>query len=155
MGFSDTGAKVVPLFVGTTNPAAGTAVIGTPLVGIAQFNTALIVADLIGATGGTLDITVQTSIDAQQDGTGRWIDLAHYTQLAAGGGAASWTSGHTRGFGTSTAPAAANPTSATPTLAANTIRPDFLGIALRVVAVAGAGTSAGAAISIKVLLSKS
>lgn len=131
--------------VGTTPAAASTAAVGVPAV-FAQFLDAIesldIDADLIGATGGTLDLYLQTSVD----GGTNWYDYAHLTQLAAGAAAS-----HVR-FGVTRHAQALTPVvvgkNLTPALAAGTVVGGPFGDRMRLVAVAGAGTTAGAAISI-------
>lgn len=153
--FNDTGWKSITLANAVVSPAAaGTAVLAT-LVGLGQEPVAVVDATLLGATGGVLDIYVQSSVDADQAGNGTWYDVIHYTQLAAGGAAVRWVATLSRGFNKiAAAPNSVNPVSGTPTLAANTLIADALGNALRVVAVAGAGTSAGAAQTVKLGVSK-
>lgn len=154
MGMPDSNYRTQTLFSGTSPAAASTVVAGT-LVGLSQEAVAVIDAQLLGATGGTLDVYIQSSMDADQAGGGTWYDVIHYTQLAAAAGAIRWIVTLSRGFNKIAAvPNSANPVSGTPTLTANTIIPDALGNALRVVLVAGAGTSAGAAIVIKAGTSK-
>lgn len=122
-----------------TSPAAASTVAQTPVRGFGPFRDLWIYAELTGATGGTLDIYLQTTYD----GGTTWVDYAHFPQLAAGAGVilrtwavsarAQQTTLTTVGKGTS------------PALAANTIVGGMFGDQFRVVAVAGAATSAGAA----------
>lgn len=161
MGYPDTGYKVMTLFSGNSPGAAGTQLPLTTkpgdglIVGIAQSGMAVIDALLQGGAGGVLDIYIQSALDADQAGGGTWYDVAHYTQLAAAAAQVRWLLTVSRGYNRiSAVPSAANPLSGTPTLAANTTIPDCLGNALRVVMIAGAGTTLGAAQTIKVALSK-
>ena len=102
-----------------------------------------IVAELVGATGGTLDVYLQTS----DDGGTTWYDWAHFPQLAAGASAIKYafsvpSAGElgitTIGSGTS------------PALAANTVVGGPWGDRIRALYVAGASTSAGAAVVINI-----
>lgn len=141
------------------SPAAPGTVLGTPgsglIVGLGQSVVCVVDALIQGATGGVLDIYIQSSVDAMQDGTGTWYDVIHYTQLAAAGAQVRWVATLSRGFNKiAAAPNAANPVDGTPSLTANTLIPDALGNALRVVLVAGASTSAGANQRIKIGLSQ-
>lgn len=158
MGFKDTNWKFFTLFNGLSPAAPGT-FLGIPnnglIVGLSQMALVIVDALIQGATGGPLDVYLQSSLDADQAGNGTWYDVAHYTQLAAAGAQVRWIATISRGFSRiSAAPNAANPASGTPTLAANTIIPDALGIALRVALVAGALTTAGATQTIKLGLSQ-
>lgn len=161
MGWKDTGYKAMTLFSGTNSGAVGvvlpngTAPGAGLLVGLSQFTVAVVDALIQGHTGGTLDVYIQSSIDAGQDGSGTWFDVAHYTQLAAAAPLARWLVTISRGYNRIVAaPSAANAADGTPALAVNTAIADCLGNALRVVFVGGAGSSAGAVQRIKVGLSQ-
>lgn len=161
MGWKDSGYKSMTLFsgnspgvVGTTVPA-GTAPGAGLIVGVSQFTVAVVDAVLQGQTGGTLDVYIQSSLNAGQDGSGNWFDVVHYTQLAAAGAAVRWLLTISRGYNRIVgAPSAANPADGTPTLAVNTMIADCLGNALRVVFVGGAGSSAGTTQIIRLGLSQ-
>ncbi len=102
-----------------------------------------------GATGGTLDIYLQTSPDA---GT-TFVDYAHFTQFAASSAAtkqAFSVSKSAQGL-SSSAPLTVG-SATTPALAANTVVGGDRGDRIRVVFVAGSGTSAGASQMIKCVL---
>lgn len=136
--------QVVTVFNGTSpaTPSTGT---GTAVTGLDAFSYCFLYAKLQGATGGPLDVYVQTSYDS---GT-TWIDVGHYTQLAAAAALVATVVSLSR-WGPSVSatptsvPTTVNSTSGTPVLAANTFLPGVLGNALRVVLVAGALTTAGA-----------
>jgi hypothetical protein len=128
-----------------TSPAAASTVVGVKAVGgLHKHNAIRVDATLTGATGGVLDVYLQTS----HDEGATWNDFAHFAQVAAGASAATYsftaarsqpgTSILTTGTGTS------------PALAANAFVPGEFGDRLRVLFVAGASTSAGAAQSITV-----
>ena len=136
--------KVFPI-TGTTPSSATTAIVGSNVGGLTAFDWFTIDADLVGATGGTLDVYLQRKVD-----TNVWADWVHFPQLAAGASAVRYTipSGADKtivpvGVGTDALPG-------TPALATNTFVGGHPGEALRCVAVAGASTSAGAAITIRI-----
>lgn len=134
---------------GTTPAAAGRAVIGQAVGGLDLYERIGVVAELVGATGGALDIYIQSKI-----GDDKWVDVAHYPQLSSAAAAVKYAHQLAQ-----SSPIAVTPTvvgvsaddvtaGAAPVLAANTVLPGHVGQQLRVVAVAGASTSAGAAITI-------
>lgn len=136
--------------LGGTSPSAPGTTVGTTLTGLDSYDKCVIYAKLQGATGGVLDVYIQSSVD----GGTTWYDVCHFTQLAAGGGAVGWLISLTRGQTVNAnTPVSVNSASGTPALAANTLVPHAFGNALRVVYVAGASTSAGAAQTITAMLS--
>jgi hypothetical protein len=130
---------------GTSPAEAATAIIGAPISGLGKYRGFRIEALLVGATGGALDIYIQRKVAPNL-----WTDWMHFTQLAAGAAAVRYalTCDHTNSTtvatttngGTDTVPALA--------LAAGTFIGGHPGDSIRVVAVAGASTSAGAAVAI-------
>ena len=104
--------------------------------GLGGFDAIVLDAYLQGATGGTLDIYVQR---LAPDGT-NWLDYAHFPQLADGAAAQWYTAELQPALGIN---AVGSGTS--PSLAANTILGGHPGSEIRLVFVAGTGTSAGAA----------
>jgi hypothetical protein len=144
-------ANITAFNLSATSPAAASTVLGTSSAMLDAFSKCVVQARVQGATGGTLDIYIQSSSNSAAS-TG-WYDVAHYTQLAAGAAAAGWVFTLSRGPSTATAPTGTNTADGTPALAANTMVPNALGNALRVVFVAGASTSAGAVQTINVLCS--
>jgi len=124
------------------------------LPGLQEFNKAVGAANLVGATGGTLDVVIQTNyggsglLGSGGSMTGFWKDIARFTQLLAGAAAITYDFVLTRGIGgTLSAPTTPNTVDGTPTLTANTIVPQALGDAIRLIVLPGAGTTAGAALS--------
>lgn len=106
-------------------------------------------ADLVGATGGTLDIYVQYSPD-----TGRnWYDLAHFPQLAAGAAAVKYRFGVGL-IATASAPVVVGK-NLSPALAASTVVQGPWGDRLRLVFVAGASTTAGAPVRVTIAAMRS
>lgn len=132
--------------ISDTSPAAASTAAGDTVIMVDEADSLTIVATLAGATGGTLDVYLQTSFD----GGTTWYDMAHFPQLAAAAPSSVrvWKIGRieqvttltTIGSGTTAAPGVA--------LAANTVLPVW-GDRIRAVYVAGALTSAGAAVDIK------
>lgn len=102
-----------------------------------------IVAELIGATGGTLDVYLQAGL---ADGT--WVDVVHFTQLAGGAAAVAYkTNISSWAQPTSSAPVPVG-LNLTPALGANLTVQGHGFDRLRLLMVAGSGTSAGAALKV-------
>jgi hypothetical protein len=138
-------SKLVKALTETSPAVASTAVSAGTITGLARYDWITVEADLQGATGGTLDVYVQRKL-----ATNLWRDWIHFTQLAAGGAAVKYsaqpqpdTAIIVVGGGTDAAPGVA--------LAANTSVGGHPGDTLRLVFVAGAGTSAGAAQTVRVM----
>lgn len=108
-----------------------------------------IVADLVGATGGTLDVYIQTS----PDGGPSWYDAVHFPQLAAGAAAVKYRAPVSL-FTNSVTPIVVGK-NLTPSIAVNTVLNGAFGDRCRLVMVAGAGTSQGAAVRITVQAQRS
>lgn len=129
--------------ISETSPAAvGTATGGH--VGMLQnYDSLTIRATLTGATGGTLDVYLQTSVDGSE-----WVDYIHFAQIAAAAAAVTKVVVVSRAgqqaaittVGTNTSPA----------LAANAVVGGDFGNQMRAVFVAGAGTTRGAAQVIRI-----
>lgn len=136
---------------GTTPAAAGQAVVGTVAGGLSDFDSVEVFADLVGATGGALDVYLQRKV-----ASGVWVDWIHFPQLAAGAAAVRYSASSRQATGTAPVVVGKSGDAGTgggdgaPALAANTVVPGHPGDAVRVVAVAGASTSAGAAINVYV-----
>jgi hypothetical protein len=132
--------------VNGASPAGAGTVVGTAVLGLDPYTKALVYAVLQGATGGTLDVYIQSSLNG--GAVGGWVDVAHFPQLAAAAGKIGYflslTRGDASGNAAAVAPIVVNIVDGTPVLAANFFIPSGFGNALRVVFVAGAGTSAGA-----------
>jgi hypothetical protein len=123
-----------------TSPAAASTAAGTSIVaGLAHARALTLVFGTVGATGGVLDVYLQTSYD----GGATWYDYAHLTQLTAGNAAATRVWHVDRTTAASTMVTIGSGTS--PALAANAINGGAWGDAMRFLFVAGASTSAGAA----------
>lgn len=119
----------------TVPSTASTTTAGTAFSVPLHYDSMLVVGELVGLTGGTLDVYLQDSPD---DGT-TWIDCAHFTQLSAAS-TAKVAFGLTLsstivpvGVGTLGSPGVA--------LAAATIRSAPWAPLMRIVAVSGSGTS--------------
>jgi hypothetical protein len=137
--------SAVSIFNGTTQAAAGT-LAHTAVTGLGAYNSMTVYASLVGATGGTLDLYLQYSPDS---GT-TWVDFAHYAQLAAGASAVQKLFTITKDTSTAITTVGSG---STPVLAANTVVNGDWGDRIRLVEVAGASTSAGAAIVLTAVLS--
>jgi hypothetical protein len=140
---------VVPTTVdfSASSPNSASTVAQTPITGLGIYRSCQIYAAIQGATGGTLDIYIQTS----PDGGTTWTDYGHFTQLAAAASqifrmvafskAGQQLTALTVGTGTS------------PALAANTFMGGDWGDRMRIVYVAGAGTTLGATQTIHAIFS--
>ena len=104
-----------------------------------------VVATLQGATGGVLDVYLQS----KWAGAATFYDIAHFAQLPAGA-AATTTTFTLRRSAPSSSPVAIGK-DLTPALSAGFQLDGDFGELIRVVYVAGAGTSVGAAQSIAIL----
>lgn len=128
-----------------TSPAAASTAAGTVIAcGLADLDSLTVVASLVGATGGTLDVYLQTS----HDGGTTYYDWAHFTQLTAGNAALKVVAHVPR---TQNVAATTIGSGTSPVLAANTITGGSWGDQMRLLFVAGASTSAGAAISVQLI----
>lgn len=124
-----------------TSPDTASTSISTKIIsGLDAFESMQIVAVLTGATGGTLDVYLQMCDDP--DGS-VWIDYAHFPQVSAGAAASTLLYTVTRQKERLTGLAVA--IGDTPALAAGTVAGGDFGSKMRVIMVAGASTSAGAA----------
>lgn len=128
---------------GTSPSSATTAVVGLSAIGTEMRNASeiKIVAELVGATGGTLDVYLQWT----PDGT-TWYDYCHFPQLAGAAAAVKYSTGSNY----PTPGITVIGKDSTPALAANTCVGGSVGNGLRCVCVAGVGTSAGAAVTINI-----
>jgi hypothetical protein len=140
-------AKETTITWSATSPsAAGTVVSSTLICGLHRYDHVCIDATLIGGTGGTLDVYIQRKLDNDV-----WQDWAHFPQLAAGttkrysasirGDGGGSTAFVEVGGGSDNVPGVS--------LAANTIVNTQPTEVMRVVFVAGAGTTAGAVQTIR------
>jgi hypothetical protein len=141
-------ADYVSLDLSGTSPAGASATVvdATSATQIGLYSTCSFMATVQGATGGTLDIFVQTRFKQKAAPGFFWVDTAHLTQLAAAAAQTTVAFTLTRWSPTTSAITAnLNIASGTPLLAAATVVPGLLGDQLRIVYKTGAGTSAGAA----------
>lgn len=130
--------------IAEVSPSAPGTVVGAQVSGLGDYPLIRVDAELVGATGGALDVYLQRLIKP-----GVWTDWLHFAQLAAGAAAVRYSvlGGHgfsttitTSNRGSNAAPAVA--------LAAATFLGGHPGDVVRAVYVAGGGTSAGAQLSI-------
>ena len=146
------------VFSETSPSAGGTAASSQPVQGgdgragiawpLDDFESMDVVAELVGATSDTLDVYLQTSPDEGNT----WVDAIHWPQLSAGHAAVVYRN---------TLSLASTPTAPTvvgeglsPALAANTVVPGAFGDRARLVMVAGASTSAGAKVVVRLALQR-
>lgn len=130
-----------------TTPAEAGTVVGGSLSGLSRYESFRIDALLVGATGGTLDVYLQRKV-----GPNLWVDWAHFAQLLAGASAIIECLVCNPQNSTTIATTASGGTDDTPalTIAADSFLGGHPGDQIRAVYVAGASTSAGAAIAIHV-----
>lgn len=133
--------------ISDTSPAAASTAVGTVIAGLGDYPFLRVDASLVGATGGTLDVYLQRQIKPDA-----WADWLHFAQLASGASAIKYsviaahalsTTITTSNRGTDAAPGV--------TLAAATFVGGHPGDRVRAVYVAGASTSAGAAVVIDII----
>jgi hypothetical protein len=139
--------QVVRTISGTSPAAPGTAVVGTAVdlsALLEDIESLDVIATIVGATGGVLDLYLQCS----SDGT-TWTDFAHFAQLTAGAASSVKTFSVSRFSQQSTITAVGQ--NLTPALAANTAIGGPVEMQIRCLAVAGASTTAGGAQSIKLV----
>lgn len=130
----------------TVPAAASTTTIHTPVLdGLDVVDSMVILANLVGVTGGTLDVYLQVAPKEEAI----WMDYAHFTQLGDGAAAITRAWSVTR-FAqvTSIATVARGDV---PALAANTILGGDFGERMRIITVTGAGVSVGADITIRLI----
>lgn len=133
--------------VTATSPAAASTVIHTVLftADICRADRLVIDAALLGATGGTLDIYLQRNV-----ATNVWVDWVHFPQLAAGAVAIKYTLTVTGDNTAIVVTGQSTDASITAALAVNTSTNTIPTGPVRIVFVAGASTSAGAAQTIRI-----
>lgn len=136
--------NLLPVTADRTSPAAPGHFETTVQTGMFDFSGYTFLADLQGATGGTLDVVIEHSPDGVN-----FYEFAHFAQLAAGAALSSLTV--VKVPTTSVLFTVGKNLTTTTTLAASTvIAPPYFDT-WRVRYVAGAGTSAGAPVSLSVL----
>lgn len=124
-----------------TSPATASTAAGDIISGLQHYHAITIDASLVGATGGTLDVYLQRKVESD------WVDWVHFTQLAAGAAAVRYVMDTENTPDTGAAVTVGANT--TPLLAAGEMAGSRPGDTIRALYVAGASTSAGAAVSIK------
>lgn len=136
--------SLIAVFSDTT-PSTETTEVGSSATGLDEFQEIHIEADLVGATGGTLDVYIQRKLADDL-----WRDWIHFPTISAGGGAVKYSvpPGYTKdiytvGGGTDASPGIA--------LAADTFVGGHPGNTIRAVYDAGPSTSAGTGVTIRVL----
>jgi hypothetical protein len=111
-----------------------------------DFDAVDLAIELVGATGGTLDVYVQSSLDQGLT----WYDSVHAPQLAAGAGAVIYRTSLTHFAQPASAAPVAIGKNLSPALAANVAVQGGWGDRIRLVFVAGSSTTAGAAVKVTV-----
>ncbi len=139
------GAQAEPaLQLAEVEAAAASTAAGDTCAGLGNYDALDIVAELVGATGGTLDVYLQSS----PDGGTTWFDYIHFPQLASAAAAVKYrVTVPTMGEAGITVIGK----NTTPVLAANTVVGGLWSDRLRALYVAGASTSAGAVVTISIL----
>lgn len=143
--------SLVTVAADATSPASASNYVGTGVSGFSKFRYLTFVATLTGATGGVLDVIVETSANGTT-----WYEYIHYTQKGAGSAATTTlytpdpSSGALVSVGKNDL---ANTLGATMTLAAGNGAGGRWLDQLRIRYVAGSSTSAGAAQSVLVMCS--
>jgi hypothetical protein len=127
---------------GSAPSTATTAVVGSSIVGLEQFDEIDVSATFAGNTGGTLDVYLQR----YDEGLDLWVDWVHFAQKTAA--AASSTVAVSASNRSSTITTVGTGTS--PALAVGTIAGGHPGHMLRCLAVSGASTTVGATVTISV-----
>jgi hypothetical protein len=137
--------------------AAGTAVSSQPVTNsnsnypqgvagdLSDFVGLGIWASLIGATGGTLDVSLEVSPDVGSS----WYELVHFPQLANGAAAVYYSAPISLATATTT-PVVVGKGTVT-ALSANKVVSGAWGDRMRVLMTAGSGTSVGAAVFIQIV----
>jgi len=133
----------------TSPAAAGTAASAGVIPDLDKWESIMIVATLQGATGGALDIYLQVRTKEQDGQADEWIDYAHFPQLAAGAASSVRVWSVSRSAQQLTLATVGKGTS--PAITVNTILGGEFGSEMRVLFVAGVGTSLGAAQTIDVI----
>lgn len=133
-----------------TSPAAASTVAGASASSLSRCPELIVEAHLVGATGGTLDVWLQRKV-----GPNLWVDWVHFLQLAAAASAIHYSFVVKNVSATATGALTAVTTVGTDTAPAvgagvGLITNTHPGDAVRVVYVAGASTSAGAAIKLTI-----
>lgn len=126
---------------GTTRASAGTETLFEQ-VGLGDFDAVTIVAEVVGATGGTLDLLLESKWSSDDT----WYSLYRFPQLTAGAAAAVYKI--TFGLGNTVTTIAKD---GGQTLATSTVAAGHWGDRIRLFVTAGASTSAGAAVKFKII----
>ncbi len=141
--------------LGFTVPAtASTTTLDTSgiLSGLDAIDSMLIVASLVGVTGGTLNLYLQVSDSVDAAGSPVWIDYLAFTQLADG--ASSVVKAYSVSRHAQQLTATTVGIGDTPALAAGTILGGDFGERMRLVAVTGSGVTVGCVIAIRLIGSR-
>ena len=127
------------------SPATASSAVSTAQTGFMKHQTLTIIGSLLGATGGTLDVIVETSTDGTD-----WYEMIRFTQLAAGGAAATSRFNISPTGGAATVVVGKNLTTTTGLASGTSVNGQWFD-RLRVRYIAGTSTSAGAAQKVTVV----
>ncbi len=132
-----------------TSPASASTAIGDPCKGLLGYDWFTIDALLVGATGGTLNVYLQRKVASDAEVTGGvWVDWLSFAQLSAGAAAVRYSVHSGSSTTIQTVASGTDASAGTPALTAGTFVGGHPGDQVRAVYVAGASTSAGAAVKI-------
>lgn len=126
-----------------TSPAAQGYAVSTPVTGFDPYEAITVNATLTGATGGALNVLVETS----PDGT-NWYEMVHFPQIAAAAAAAQYSVSIQLD---NTVVARGKNKTTTAALATGTAFGGQWYDRMRVRFIAGSGTSAGAAQAVEII----
>lgn len=140
--------KTLEEVITTTSPAAASTVATAP-VPLTKYDELTVIAELQGATGGTLDVYIQETYDVDPStgdalATATYYDVAHFEQLAGGAAAVVKRVATQRDSTEQTIGK-----NLTPALSAGKFVGSPWGPLVRLCLVAGASTSAGAPVTVK------
>jgi len=124
---------------GTSPAAASTTAVVANLSGLEKYSFFQIDAIITGGTGGTVDLYIQRKVD-----TNTWLDWAHFTQVSAATTKRYTVSTVANGTIVEVGQLNDAANSGSLVLAANSFVGGHPGDDVRLVAVSGSGTSAGA-----------
>ena len=139
----------IPLILSALSPAGPTGAAGSVLatvLGLDEADEVTLDLTIQGGVGGTLDLYLQSTMQSGIPTAGSWFDVARFAQLAGGAGKIRTSVTFTRSFGGGAAApqVLGDITASTSNIGSGVVLPQLLGTAMRLVAVAGAGTTNGA-----------
>ncbi len=127
--------------------ALGSMANGGAVSGLEMFDMLTFDVKIVGGTGGTTDVYLQKLI-ADASGTNVWADFVHFTQVTTGATSVQTAATQDNQQATPAANWGTDGSAGTPALAANSIAPGYPGSTLRLVAVAGTGTTVAGSVTL-------